>query len=419
MSELNYSKEEINRVWNDLRSAEKELEKFETKDAEPKKQLIIRIRDKVDILVKAKKIMIKENEISNYVLSKLEEKGISYSKTHFYNLFEARQKRNYSKVSNDTFVHKHEFNLLVDDEQYGKWEKCYCGINRINGIDQIDKHVEENDSKKKLAIREIVEPTGDVWDYLSLKKAEFLECIRMIDQIRQKCTLDITSVKKQTTDHPIRKAPPHAYQKLLDNTQLLTEKRIQVVVDEFSHVDSSKIDETKKSIAQIMNAYKKVNDRTKLTNYEKGMAKILIEKFDFLIGDMAGILNVTTKHVKNNILKLNSKSANDQDGIFEQLDFLARCPGCGLGIADHVDKKYEEFTAGKYLVVPNPLKLKSVELMQMGSEDDFSLDSFPLPTYAKQVVQLKQEIRQHEIIVEKTNGKLRTAAITIQKLSKK
>jgi hypothetical protein len=375
---VQYSPKEINEIWSDLNSAKKELEQFESKDAEKKKELIIRIRDKVEILVKAKSIPIKENQISSYVLNILEERNISYSKGHWHELFSETQKRNYSNSPKGE-IHEHDFHIISENKN-GKWEQCSCGTNKINDIEQIDLST-ETDENKKISIRETIEPTGIEFEYLKLVKELFSQNIHAIDMIFQKCTLDITSIKKQTVESKKRRAPQVEYEKLYNATKSLVDKRIKIVQDELNGMDEAKINEKKKSIADTINSTKKLNDRTKITNYEKAVAKVLIQKFDFFIGDIANILNITTKHVKNNILKQNSTSPHDQDSILEQLDFLARCPGCGLGIADCMDKIYERFKKGHSI------------------EDGFELDSFPLPTYADQVIQLKQEIRRKNILI--------------------
>jgi hypothetical protein len=376
--EVVFTDKEINEIWVDLNSAKQELEHFESKDAEKKKAIIIRIRDDVRILVKAKKIPIKENLIKNYVLNILEERGISYSRGHFTDLFEDTEKRNYL-IDPKGSIHQHDFKIISENKN-GKWEQCQCGTNKINDIEQIDLST-ETDENKKISIRETIEPQGISFEYLKLVRELFAQNIHAIDMIFQKCTLDITSIKKQTTENKKRRAPQVEYDKLYNATKLLVDKRVFIVQKELSDIDESKLSEKKKSIADILNSTKKLNDRTKITNYEKAVAKILLQKFDFFIGDIANILNITTKHVKNNILKQNSTSPHDQDSILEQLDFLARCPGCGLGIADSIDKLHERFKQGHSI------------------EEGFELDSFPLPKYADQVIQLKHEIRRKDILI--------------------
>jgi len=58
MSEIDYTETEINDTWSGLNSDIQELETYQNKTDEPKEELIIRIRDKVEILVKAGKIQI-------------------------------------------------------------------------------------------------------------------------------------------------------------------------------------------------------------------------------------------------------------------------------------------------------------------------------------------------------------------------
>ena len=251
---------------------------------------------------------------------------------------------------------------------------------------------DEDMSKKKLVFRELIEPEGIEFEYLKFVKELLSQNIHAIDTIFQKCTLDVTSIKKQTIENEKRKAPQVEYEKLYNSTKLLVDKRKNVVIQELSDVTQENIDDKKRSLAEIINAIKKLNDRNKITSYEKAVAKILITKFEYLDGDIAKVLNITTKHVKNNILKQNEKSPHDQDSMLEQLDFLVRCPGCGLGIADHFEQKYRDFIAGK-----------SIE----EEDTDFELESFSLPTYAKQVIELKQKIREQKITIQELRTKIK------------
>jgi len=394
MSEFEYSEKEINEVWSELNTAKKELEAFDSKDAETKKQLIIRIRDKVDILVKAEKIPIRENQISSYVLNILTEANISYSRGRWAELFLDHQKRNYSE-SPQGEIHQHSFEIVTSTPQ-GKWEKCECGTNRLNDIEQMDQLIENKEElSTKSTVRETVQPAGIQFDYLKLKKEELSLTINAIDALMQKCTLDITAIKKQTIDKKGRTIPQIQYEKLYNETKLLVDGRVQVVINELSHVTTTDI--TRTSIADLKNAIKKLNDRTKITEYEKATAKILIEKFDYFIGDIANILNITTKHVKNNILKQNVKSIHNQDSILEQLDFMVRCPGCGIGIADYHQNRYEKYMKGKSLT------------------DKFDLESYPFPTWAKQVINLKHQLRKKIIILQQKNTQIENLKIKLKK----
>ena len=380
MNELVYSENDINEAWNDLRLAEKELEAFQSKDSETKKAIIERIRDKVEILVKTKSIPIKENQISKYVLNILKEKNIQYDRHHFYDLFSESQKGNYSKVAYAT-IHEHDFKIISENEN-GKWEQCGCGTNKINGIEQSDISLEDEGEQTLGTVRETIAPDSIHFEYLKIIRELFQKNIAAIDMIFQKCTLDITSIKKQTIENKRRRALQADYEKLYNMTKITVGKRCQIVKEELSDITEKDVKEAHMKLTETLNAIKKLNDRTKITNYEKAMAKILIERFGYLHGNIASILNITTKHVKNNILKANQKNNQDQDGMLEQLDFLARCPGCGLGIADVLDRQYEQYKKGKPIT------------------ENFTLDSYPFPTFAQQVIQQKQVIRKQKITIQ-------------------
>jgi len=389
MSTLEYSEKEIGEVWTNLRSAETELEQYDTINSEKKKELIERIRDNVQILVTAKSIPIKENQISSYVLNILEEKGVSYSKGHWHELFKEHQKRNYSNSPKGE-IHEHDFKIISDNPTNGKWEQCDCGINKINNIIQIDQSIENNDDTNfnGTTIKKVIEPEGIEFELLLLIKEQYLQSVSAIDLCFKKCTIDKSAIEKQTILKSSRRSSTQEdYTKLLNSTTTLADKRISIVRKELSLIATpSNIKQIKKTIAQLIYTKTKLNDKTKITQYEKSLAKILIERFAYDHSDIAKILNINTKHVKNNIMQ-EEQSIFHRIEVMKQLRFLERCPGCGVGIADNIEEKFQLFKAGKTI------------------SEDFDLENFALPSYAKQCDELleKNRLLRKQIIELKQN----------------
>ena len=245
--ELKYSKEDVEQTWKNLHDAKVELETYESRDSEKKKEIIARIRDSVRILVYTKSIPIKKSQTMAYCSNILSEKNISYSKGHISELFNDDEKRNYSKSSQGN-IHEHEFDIISESDGQ-KWEQCQCGTNRINGILQENVKDAEESTPHKETIREIIEPNGINFEYLKQTRELFSQYLHAIDLIVHKCTLDITAIKKQTTEHKRRKAPQIEYDKLLESSKALVEKRINIVNEELG-VDKNILFDRKKEVTQ-------------------------------------------------------------------------------------------------------------------------------------------------------------------------
>lgn len=372
-----YTTKDINEVQNHLNYLENELVNFDSKEDETKKDLFSRIIHDVDILVSSGNIEIKKADISSYIYSKyIIEKNISYHRSKLAALCNEDQKRNYS-IDPVGSIHKHEFEIKSKTDN-GVWEQCWCSVNRINGIIQIEDKAQlekEHDKFSSKTVKNIIEPNGIEFEWIQLKKEEYSHLITAIDLCIKKCTIDKTAIKNQTILKLSRRSSTDDdYTKLLQSTTTLTQKRISIIQKELSSITPNDTKQIKKTIAQLIYTKSKLNDKTKITLYEKSLAKILIERFAYDKSDIARILNINTKHVKNNILQEN-KSIFHRIESMKALQFLKRCTNCGVNQADHIEEKIQQFKEGKPIT------------------EDFDLENFALPTYAKQCDELLEKNR--------------------------
>ena len=372
-----YSKDEINEIQTNLKQLESELTNFESKNDETKKDIFSRIINHVDILVTSGHLEIKRSDISAYVYSTyVVEKNISYDRSHLRELCKSDQKRNYSNEASAS-IHEHDFKQISTNNE-GTWEQCHCGTNRINKIiqindtSQVEKDIEKSSNK---TIQNIIEPTGISFQYLKLVRELYQSTISTIDMCFTKCTINKTTIEKQAQKNEGHNMTPQEYYtNLLKETENLANQRISIVNAELSHITQADLDKIQSTISQLSYIKTKLNDKTKLTEFERSFAKILIERFTYDKSTIAEILNISSKHVKNIILK-DQQSILRKFETLERLEFLKRCPECGIGIADHIEQKYTEF-------------------LRTGSTTKSNdMENFSLPTYATQCSNLIEDNR--------------------------
>jgi len=265
---------------------------------------------------------------------------------------------------------------------------------RISGISHFYKTMKENNwtdpdmanntQKTKKHDTTIIPDTPE-FQTLSLIRKLFGETINTIDVLLNNCTYNPATIQRQIQHNKIKRTTDD-YDKLFQETKKLVTARIAIVISELSAITPEQIRELEDKVTQITTLRAKLNDKTKLTLYEKEFARLLIQRFGYDAGFIAKVLHINTKHIKNNILKQNDTPL-DQDSIFRQLDFLYKCPGCGLGIADHFDASLKAWEEGKTLNQP------------------LTLESFPMPKYCDEIISLKSRIRDQSIIISELKAK--------------
>ena len=371
-------------TWNDYYANMKELEGFESQ-ANSKKRLIIQnIRDCVEKLVLTGAISIKQDQIAIYVWNKLLEKGIKYTKSHFYSEFTPEQKRNYTQSSQgNNHHHSHKWKIITDNKN-GRWENCDCGANRINDIEQVTYYEDSNEEKQK-PLFEIVYPDGPEFKLLDLYEEISQNNIRIIKMIRKKTSINKTVMTKQIG----KKNSEDEKEKRQNDIERLVHQRIKVLKDDINLIDKPKT-LLKKANAIIVNqlyAMKYFDDRSSLLYWQKLMARLAVY-IGYDQNTIARTVNISSKHMKLNIMDMLPGS----DQLLHDIEWFDRCPNpdCGIILKDYFESKISDFRTGK--------KLDEIE--------DYELEPLILTGYQKQNSELRQKIRE----LKKYNATTTTAA---------
>ena len=364
------TKNDSDEIWQSYYASINELVGFEERADAKKRVIICDIRDCVVKLVLSNLISIREDQIAIYVWNQLEEKGIKYSKGHFYSEFEENQKRNYSKSSIGN-SHKHKWKILSDTKN-GLWETCKCGTNKIDGIEQADA-VNTEEKQKSRQVSEVVIPKNIQYELLLMFEEIAYNNIKIIKMIRQKTSINKTILTKQTD----KKLTQSEKDKRENDVETLVNKRIKIVIDGINEMGNpgTILKDANGVITQQLQAMKYFDDRASLTHWQKLMA-IFAVAIGYNQNEIAKTIGITAKHMKINVMEAKS-GANT---LLQDLNWVNRCPNpdCGIVMSDYVESKINNFKAGKSL----------------GDIEDFELEPL-LPTgYQKQVIVLQEKIRK-------------------------
>lgn len=363
-------KSEIAHLWDRYHTSLKELENFESHTMEKKSDIIITLRDSVTEMVKAGVLNIRMDQVSAYVKNKLYDRGIMFSVSYWSELFHDSQKREYNKKSSETHQHKWE---KVAKTKRGLWERCVtCGVNRIDGIIQ-EPSLKENNIQPEKVI-EVKTPEGIEFDLLTYAKAISQNNIKIINMIRQKTNINYTAIEKQ-----IRNKSSDSKEQRIEDIKKQSAKRIENFKKAVKN--PKKLESEMKKIIEIqLKALKRFDDRASITYFEKIMAYYAVT-MGYDRNDIARMLNITTKHMKVNVLE---QSATNM--YLDTLKWLERCPNpdCGVNLKDTLE-----------IVIHNRGKPNLPA----------SIDPEPLlPTgYQREVILLKAENKRLRRRLEKNN----------------
>ena len=376
-------------VWDKYNKSIQELEGFEHRADQKKKEIIINIRDCVVSLVQSQKITIPEKEIANYVYGKLHERHIKYSKSHFYNLFDENLKRKYTHSAvghNDdgtnnttTTTHQHTWITVTNHGQFGTWESCDCGANKINGVEHVAVPVlaDKLESKIPKSVPESEEPKTIEFEILDL----FLEIsqnnVKAIKMLKRKCIFHKSQLEKEVT-----KRISVEKQKRFDDTKKQIQQRVDAITSQLQDKFGSNLNKVYKELQSVITMqhymFRYFNNRTSLYTWEKAMGR-----FACTIGydknEIAKFLYITTKHMKVSVLK-EGTSSNSQVSLLKDVEWFSRCPNpdCGIVLKEYFEDKMNEWKQGKFISGPQ----------------DYELDFLMATGYQAEVLELKKRLNK-------------------------
>jgi len=273
----------------------RKLSEVEAEDLKTKKALVLRMKEVVAPLIESGKFSgIKKQDTALFLYNQLSEYGVTYDRSHFYELFNENEKRNYYQ-SSDT-LHSHNF---IQDPKNPRIKTCDCGETKIDDIVYEQKTVDEEPKEKT----ERPEPELN----LSKEEKQGLEYLQRVI-INSKNLADLTNdiLEKFKKDKELRSP-------ILKEVDNITQK----------------VEEQKGIESKILALTKMADFRNKVGPFEKIMAKVLIDT-TYNIAAVAKLLSISPKHATNNIVK--------QDH-YEKLKWFRCCFKCGADIADWANEE--------------------------------------------------------------------------------
>jgi len=286
---MQLDKDDFEEIRQNYNQALLELEDFENKTSATKKDIIIRLKLSARLMVENEQIPIALNQLSSYVWSELDKRGITYPRNHFIEIFANDEKRNYSELDVRT-NHKHEF---LDGE-------CACGDIEKEGIVYTPK-LEEPEPKEK-------EP----------KKLSYIENYlpKEYQKLFQQYVINFKEIASISHDLLLKGEDYHT---------------AEIIIQALPDVNKRLYDATGEQ-AHLIALSKKFDARQKITEFMK-LKAILLEHCEYTIAKVAKLLSVTPKHMTNNIIKPSNPQTMKKNRHHDDLLWFkvvdVKCPKCG------------------------------------------------------------------------------------------
>lgn len=261
--DLQYLQQEYDRV-------KEEALNYADKDIATKKEFILRLKVKAQLLFEAEER--NTSELASYIWNDLTSYGFTIAKSYYSELFTENEKRNYSEKFGTE--HIHEFRNVDGIE------KCLCTAVKIDGIIYEQTKEEEKKEETRVTIKEKPDP-------LVNSHTEYL--FRVSNNSKELSSIAEDLLKKFVTNKDLRKI-------ITDNLK-----------------DIKKLIQQQKDIeAELLAISKHADMRQRIGTFEKIKA-ILLEKCRYNIAHVAKLLvppcvkcghaGITAKHMSANILR--------------------------------------------------------------------------------------------------------------------
>ena len=190
--------------------------------------------------------------------------------------------------------HKHVWKKIKT--KHGIWEQCDCGENRIDGI--LQEPIKKDNNIQPERISEVQIPDGQEFEVLRRAKTISQNNIKIINMIKQKTNINYTVIAKQ-----IKTRTQDSKDQRLDTIRKQTAKRIEVFGKAIKKIKPIKnlIGGMDQIITAQLKTLRRFDDRASIIYFEKIMAHFAIS-MGYDRNDIARMLNITTKHIKINVL---------------------------------------------------------------------------------------------------------------------
>ncbi len=221
-------------------------------------------------------------------------------------------------------------------------------------------------------------PEGIEFEILNLLATISKNNITTFEKISDKLKFNKARILKIKTDK-VRQERMDRAKELIDTRRTAVQAQIQTF---FGIYDLEKIKrQLKKRVAEQKKLAMYFDDRMSITSFQKVMAKFAVD-LGYDQNEIAKFLQISSKHMKNNIYSEEAKQEN-----LLLLRFFDRCPDCGIELSEFFESKIDQFKAG----IPINYEDSEIELLK--------------PTgYQKEIIELKKEVSNQKSYIQRLSS---------------
>jgi len=283
----------------------KEAYKYADKDNTTKKEFVIRLKEKT--ITYFELIHTPIAHLASYMRGGLDKIGFSISNSHFYDCFTDEEKGNYSgKFGSEQFIESNTPGVLksVDSPRI-----------KIDDVTYVPEIKEEGRSKTAQTDDDepVVYKIDDYTDCLNRIAKSCSELYSSCQSILKKYTIGIWDKNKEIV--------------------IVTPEQIQKIVQDTFHPIEEIQQKYAKYYAKISNSKDVLDDRNKWGDYEKIMAKFLMDGGE-TIAHISKLMDYSSKFGSIGIV--------NNPRIIELMKQLGACPSCHKNIYFEINESLKE-----------------------------------------------------------------------------
>jgi len=294
-------------VQSQIESTLKEASKYADKDNSTKKEFVLRLKDKVLKLFELENRPI--IELASYIWNKLKDVRFSIYESQFYSYFTDDEKGNYSG--------KFTIEDFIETEIPGVLRGVDSGLLKINGVTYTPLIAEEKESTK----------TAKTEEGIIYKKDRYTDCfnriIKTCNELNSACNSILTKYTlgiyhKDKDGKKIIELTPEKVQTFVQNELKPIEETMKKYIKYYSIISNSK---------DVLDA------RNKWGNYEKIIAKFLMDSGE-TIAHISKLMDYSSK--------FGSIGIQNNPELQKKVEQLGQCPSCHVDIYFEINESLKE-----------------------------------------------------------------------------
>jgi len=270
------------------------------------KDYILEFAELVELQIEASLLTIEREDISSYLNKQFVEDGKDVSSRYIQEILPSNFKRNYSESELNTQLNEQHYVTIKTDDPTILLEKDQFNDIKINGVEQV---------ARKVVTSEPIEPIKSIISPNTNNTTKSLYALEQIGSLIERIA------------HHFREYYP------------LNKPILDIEY-------GGKTEYYQKQYAAHSNAKKAIDERGKWGDYEKIMAKFLMETGE-TTAHMAELLNYSSKYGSIGIDR-HGEFVDPQTKQFKKklLEFLMICPICGKNIFHKINEEIEKYRKG-------------------------------------------------------------------------